>query len=430
MTASWPDDYSSTWDGNPENWMSQVDGRVQLRDLSIPGTHDSVSKYGACPHNISTTQYATITEQLDAGIRFLDLRIKTDGDQGLRMVHGSDTISDYYAGSGSLTFKTVLEKIYEWMNIKIHQKETVIIKVVDCDYDGINTENDDYDTDERVCVIWQAVDDASDIKRLAFNKSLKTEDFVELTLDQARGELILWRAFKWKTKTIISGIYEEFGLNIYNAKRVEFDNSPRYQVGAPSSHILGGEIVVVDWQSLYTWKWSSPKYLSYGDKMNAVMKLMYDTWRGHTLGVLPQANQSYSVNELNIAVSDGQDSDFSRYYPITNATAMNPLFQNLLVHLMDTVNKPNNFSTFSASSPGSIGIVLFDWAEDPKNTQRKYQETKEFNEPIYRQVIKMNFVRSCMFDPDRVRYLPTNDALFAILQTLDINGKWVSVNGI
>lgn len=428
MTASWPDNYSSTWDGALENWMSQVDGRVQLRDLSIPGTHDSVSKYGACPHNISTTQYATITEQLNAGIRFLDLRIKTDGDLGLRMVHGSDTITDDYAGSGSLTFKTVLEKIYEWMNVKIHQNETVIIKVVDCDNDGINTEDDDYFTDLRVREIWQAVDDASEIKRLAFNLSLTTEKFVELTLGQARGKLILWRAFKCKISVFVSGIHPEFGLNIYNAKRVEFDNSPRYKVDAPSSYIHGGELEVVDWQSLYTWKWSSPKHLTYADKMNAVMKLMYDTWQGHTLGVLPQASQSYSVNELNIAASDGQDSDYNRYYPITNATAMNPLFQNLLVHLMDTINMPNNFSTFSARSPGSIGIVLFDWAEDPEDTQRQYQKTKEFNEPIYRQVIKMNFVRSCMFNPGRVRYFPTNDDRFAILQTLDINDKWVNVN--
>ncbi|HYH80796.1 MAG TPA: phosphatidylinositol-specific phospholipase C domain-containing protein, partial [Longimicrobium sp.] len=55
------------------DWMSFVDGSRKLSELSIPGTHDSASRY--IESNRLTTQTDGIREQLDSGTRFIDLRV-------------------------------------------------------------------------------------------------------------------------------------------------------------------------------------------------------------------------------------------------------------------------------------------------------------------------------------------------------------------
>jgi 1-phosphatidylinositol phosphodiesterase len=63
------------------NWMSLVSDTKLLSELTIPGTHDSGARYidptvyktRNSPR--LTTQTAGIREQLDSGIRFLDIRV-------------------------------------------------------------------------------------------------------------------------------------------------------------------------------------------------------------------------------------------------------------------------------------------------------------------------------------------------------------------
>jgi 1-phosphatidylinositol phosphodiesterase len=54
-------------------WMSSLDDSVLLSELVIPGTHDSGAMLEPLP-GLAATQELTIAEQLDAGVRFLDLR--------------------------------------------------------------------------------------------------------------------------------------------------------------------------------------------------------------------------------------------------------------------------------------------------------------------------------------------------------------------
>jgi len=57
------------------NWMSLVDDSKMLSELSIPGTHDSAAmKRPGFDDERLTTQTRTLREQLEAGVRFLDLR--------------------------------------------------------------------------------------------------------------------------------------------------------------------------------------------------------------------------------------------------------------------------------------------------------------------------------------------------------------------
>ena len=63
-----------------QNWMSKIDGKESISDLSIPGTHDSAASPCAeidkliCPW--TQTQYWSILGQLEAGIRYFDLRCR------------------------------------------------------------------------------------------------------------------------------------------------------------------------------------------------------------------------------------------------------------------------------------------------------------------------------------------------------------------
>lgn len=57
------------------NWMGSVDGNKKISELSIPGTHDSGARF----EPISSTakcQNLTIGEQLNAGVRYLDIRCR------------------------------------------------------------------------------------------------------------------------------------------------------------------------------------------------------------------------------------------------------------------------------------------------------------------------------------------------------------------
>ncbi|WP_165699634.1 phosphatidylinositol-specific phospholipase C domain-containing protein [Chimaeribacter californicus] len=60
-------DYSRT------RWMSDIDDSTPLGRLSIPGTHDSGSRYGGAA---IANQVMTISQQLNAGIRYLDIRVR------------------------------------------------------------------------------------------------------------------------------------------------------------------------------------------------------------------------------------------------------------------------------------------------------------------------------------------------------------------
>ncbi len=57
---------------NP-NWMSSLPDSRPLSQLSIPGTHDTMARYGG---DIAQTQSMTLSMQLQAGVRALDIRCR------------------------------------------------------------------------------------------------------------------------------------------------------------------------------------------------------------------------------------------------------------------------------------------------------------------------------------------------------------------
>lgn len=56
-----------------KNWMSKIDGGKHITEMAIPGTHDS-GAYGSTIKPMTRAQDHTIKEQLEIGIRALDIR--------------------------------------------------------------------------------------------------------------------------------------------------------------------------------------------------------------------------------------------------------------------------------------------------------------------------------------------------------------------
>ena len=68
-------------------WMAAQDDATSLAALSIPGTHDTGARFEPAP-GLAKTQELTIREQLDAGVRYLDIRCRHFED-GFLIYHGS-----------------------------------------------------------------------------------------------------------------------------------------------------------------------------------------------------------------------------------------------------------------------------------------------------------------------------------------------------
>lgn len=68
------------------SWMATIPGEVSLSQLSLPGAHNAAARYEPIG-GTARCQALTISEQLHAGIRFLDIRCRHTGN-GFLIHHG------------------------------------------------------------------------------------------------------------------------------------------------------------------------------------------------------------------------------------------------------------------------------------------------------------------------------------------------------
>ena len=114
------------------DWMSRVPGDALLCNLNIPGTHDT-GMYDSqwIMWLYAQTQNLDITEQLEAGVRIMDIRLRYGGEGELYLCHGAKALCcDAYDGawgalSGHLTYAMVMEQLDDFLSK--HDTETVII---------------------------------------------------------------------------------------------------------------------------------------------------------------------------------------------------------------------------------------------------------------------------------------------------------------
>lgn len=111
---------------NPSSWMSRFKDVTPLSALSIPGTHNSPTHHHALPS--VQCQAVSVPEQLDNGVRFLDIRVQPeDADDtskdGLVLVHGQFPISL----RGKRYFRDLVNHVLAFLDA--HPSETVIMSV-------------------------------------------------------------------------------------------------------------------------------------------------------------------------------------------------------------------------------------------------------------------------------------------------------------
>lgn len=161
------------------NWMSFIQGERKLSSLSIPGTHDAGARYEPVS-GTAKTQNLTIAEQLNAGVRFLDVRCRFV-DNNFAIHHG--TVYQH------LNFDDVLQSCKSFL--QEHPSETIIMSVKE-----EHTPSGNSMTFEERFIKY--TDTYSGLFRL---------DTDIPSLQQARGKIVLLRRF---------GSVQALGIQAYN----------------------------------------------------------------------------------------------------------------------------------------------------------------------------------------------------------------------
>jgi 1-phosphatidylinositol phosphodiesterase len=102
------------------NWMGLIGGvNPNITKMAIPGTHDSATGTynGGIP--MVKCQHRTITDQLNLGVRALDIRVGTDS-------HG--VVQTYHGSSVQVTFNSVLTDINNFLGLNGNEFVILMLK--------------------------------------------------------------------------------------------------------------------------------------------------------------------------------------------------------------------------------------------------------------------------------------------------------------
>ena len=109
------------------NWMSKLSDDTYLSEVILPGTHDSASKNVKLAY-FSKCQALTIKEQLEAGYRYLDIRVALDGDN-LKLVHGFvNCTKSGFPFASTLYLDEVLEQCYSFLDENPSESIMFVVK--------------------------------------------------------------------------------------------------------------------------------------------------------------------------------------------------------------------------------------------------------------------------------------------------------------
>ena len=121
QTGAISQDYDRAWVSNP-NWMRGIPDSRSLALMSLPGTHDTMTRYGGIrftTREFVECQTLTLEAQLDAGLRVFDIRLYDKNSSSLRLHHGGTDLGTDYTD--------VLNTVTRFL--KTHPKETVLMRV-------------------------------------------------------------------------------------------------------------------------------------------------------------------------------------------------------------------------------------------------------------------------------------------------------------
>lgn len=108
------------------DWMAWLDDGKKLSEVALPGTHDAATKNVQLAF-FSKCQALTVGEQLEAGYRYLDIRLGADKDR-LKLMHGfTNCTTNGWPWAGALYLDDVLKDCYAFLSA--HPTEAVVFAV-------------------------------------------------------------------------------------------------------------------------------------------------------------------------------------------------------------------------------------------------------------------------------------------------------------
>ena len=112
-------------DGSAD-WMAALDDGTYLSEVVLPGTHDSATKNVQLAY-VTRCQALTIGEQLEAGFRYLDIRLAGTNEK-LKLMHGfTNCTTSGWPWAGTLMLDDVLDDCYAFL--AAHPTETIVFAV-------------------------------------------------------------------------------------------------------------------------------------------------------------------------------------------------------------------------------------------------------------------------------------------------------------
>lgn len=166
-------------DGSAD-WMAQLDDELPLSEVTLPGTHDSATKYVQLAF-FSKCQAKTIGEQLEAGYRYLDVRLGLVSDEDgsrLKLMHGFTSCkTGALPWTEPLYLDEVLRQCCEFLDA--HPTETVVF--------AIKQEHGDESVHEFETLLASYV--GAEPERWLLTDTLPT-------VGEARGRLVLMRRYE------------------------------------------------------------------------------------------------------------------------------------------------------------------------------------------------------------------------------------------
>ncbi|MBP3729328.1 MAG: phosphatidylinositol-specific phospholipase C domain-containing protein [Lachnospiraceae bacterium] len=158
------------------DWMGQLPDHLKLNEINIPGTHDSAACFVQMAY-FTKCQNKTISGQLQAGFRYLDIRLAVEKDR-LILTHGSMRCKrDSQLMSSALYLEDVLQECRTFL--QQHPTEAVLFCV--------KQESGEESTLDFQNLLHRYINTAPSVWLL-------TDSFP--TLEEARGKLVLLRRYE------------------------------------------------------------------------------------------------------------------------------------------------------------------------------------------------------------------------------------------
>ncbi len=175
--------YYTQW--TPSSWMHQLPSDFSIAQISIPGTHESAALHGGGPNftvpiidvnpsDVAKCQRISIAEQLQIGVRYLDIRCRRKGNS-FDINHGH-----IYQ---NLNFEDVLTTCNTFL--QQNPSETIIMKV-----------QEEYKPSKSSESFTQIFNTYCNRYPLLFYKHPSNSAHIIPTLGEARGKIILMKKFE------------------------------------------------------------------------------------------------------------------------------------------------------------------------------------------------------------------------------------------